>query len=127
MKCVRYPFPRPLFYWSHDPQGEQVIAEEKWEEFGIPKLEMKAMVGNYWNSGAYAFVQEHLTLKNCDLDGRQYAQDHGYPELIYADPYNVRLMPVHEQGESGSGMPIQSSSKGSTDDGSATGMYHFHY
>ncbi|KAJ8085778.1 hypothetical protein PM082_004596 [Marasmius tenuissimus] len=42
MQCVRYPFPNPLFYWSRDPQGEQIIAKKDWEESGIPKLEMKA-------------------------------------------------------------------------------------
>ncbi|KAK1218768.1 hypothetical protein PQX77_018525 [Marasmius sp. AFHP31] len=83
MQCVQYPFSRPLFYWSHDPQGEQVIAEEKWEEFGIPKLEMKDLVGSNWWSESYAFVREHLTSKNYNLDGRQYAQEHGYPKLIY--------------------------------------------
>ncbi|KAK1220006.1 hypothetical protein PQX77_017246 [Marasmius sp. AFHP31] len=120
MKCIRYPFPRPLFYWSHDLQGKQIIAEEKWEEFGIPKLEMKDLVGSYWFSEDYALVQEHLTSRKYNLDGRQYAQDHGYPELIHADPHDVRLMLVHEESESGSEMPITSSSNGSTDDGSAT-------
>ncbi|KAK1218772.1 hypothetical protein PQX77_018529 [Marasmius sp. AFHP31] len=111
MKCVRYPFPRPLFYWSHDPQGEQVIAEEKWEEFGIPKLEMKAMVGNYWDSWAYPFVQEHLTLKNCDLDGRQYAQDHGYPELIHASggPNNIKPVDKADSDSQHESKPLNNS------------------
>ncbi|KAK1233321.1 hypothetical protein PQX77_003528 [Marasmius sp. AFHP31] len=94
MKCVRYPFPRPLFYWSHDSQGKQIIAEEKWEEFGIPKLEVKDLVGSCWNSQQYAFVQEHLTLKNHNLDGRQYAQEYGYPELIYVDPHDLCSIPL---------------------------------
>ncbi|KAK1221137.1 hypothetical protein PQX77_016060, partial [Marasmius sp. AFHP31] len=117
MKCIQYPFPSPLFYWSCDPQGKQIIAEENWEEFGIPKLEIQDWVGSYWGSEEYAFVQEHLTSKNYNLDGRQYAQEHGYPELIYADPHDVQLMPVHEEG---SGMPMQSPTNTSVDDGSAT-------
>ncbi|KAK1234959.1 hypothetical protein PQX77_001829 [Marasmius sp. AFHP31] len=120
MQCVRYPFPRPLFYWSHDPQGKQFIAEGNWKEFGIPKLKIRDLVGSCWMSERYAFVQEHLTSKNYNLDGRQYAQEHGYPQLIHGDPHDVRLMPVHEEGKSGSGMPMQSSSNGSMDDGSAT-------
>ncbi|KAK1215901.1 hypothetical protein PQX77_021476 [Marasmius sp. AFHP31] len=83
MRCVQYPFPNPLFYWSCDPQGEQIIAEENWEEFGIPKLEIEDFVGSYWTSDEYAFVQEHLMSTNYNLDGRRYAQEHGYPELIY--------------------------------------------
>ncbi|KAK1218028.1 hypothetical protein PQX77_019302 [Marasmius sp. AFHP31] len=97
MKCVQYPFPRPLFYWSHDPQGKQIIAGEKWEEFGIPKLEMKDLVGSYWFSEDYALVREHLTSRKYNLDGRQYAQDHGYPELIHADPHDVRVQAMDQQ------------------------------
>ncbi|KAK1225604.1 hypothetical protein PQX77_011446 [Marasmius sp. AFHP31] len=83
MQCVQYPFSRPLFYWSHDPQGKQFIAEGNWKEFGIPKLERRDLVGSCWTSERYAFVQEHLTSKNYNLDGRQYAQEYGYPELIH--------------------------------------------
>ncbi|KAK1217878.1 hypothetical protein PQX77_019457 [Marasmius sp. AFHP31] len=83
MQCVQYPFSRPLFYWSHDPQGKQIIDEEKWKEFEIPRLEMRDLVGSYWSSEQYAFVKEVVMSRNYNLDGRQYAQEHGYPELIH--------------------------------------------
>ncbi|KAK1217879.1 hypothetical protein PQX77_019458 [Marasmius sp. AFHP31] len=83
IQCVQYPFATPLFYWSHDPQGKQIIAEEKQEEFGIPKLEINDLVGSCWMGDRYKFVQEQLMLQNYNLDGRQYAREHGYPELIY--------------------------------------------
>ncbi|KAJ8093150.1 hypothetical protein PM082_020635 [Marasmius tenuissimus] len=94
MQCVQYPFPKSNpspFYWSCDPQDEQIIAEEKWDEFGIPKLEMKDSVGSCWESQHYDFVREHLTSSSkYNLDKtRQYAREHGYPELIYADPHEV--------------------------------------
>ncbi|KAJ8085821.1 hypothetical protein PM082_004639 [Marasmius tenuissimus] len=97
MRCIPYPFPRPLFYWSYDPQGKDVIAEENWEELGIPRLELKDWVGSCWNGWDYNFVEDHLRLKNYDWDGRDYAREHGYPELIYGDPYDARLAGVQVQ------------------------------
>ncbi|KAK1222917.1 hypothetical protein PQX77_014194 [Marasmius sp. AFHP31] len=83
MNCIQYPFPEPLFYWSHDPQGEQIIGEENWEECGIPKLETEDWVGPCWECESYNFVRDHLMSGNYDLDGRRYAREHGHPELIY--------------------------------------------
>ncbi|KAK1223153.1 hypothetical protein PQX77_013975, partial [Marasmius sp. AFHP31] len=94
MKCVQYPFPRPLFYWSHDPQGKQIIAEENWGEFRIPRMEIRDTVGSNWYREHYDFVREYLTSKNYNLDGRQYAQEYGYPELIYADPHDLCSIPL---------------------------------
>ncbi|KAK1234431.1 hypothetical protein PQX77_002365 [Marasmius sp. AFHP31] len=83
MDCIQYPFPKPLFYWSHDPQGDRIIGEENWEEFGIPKLETGDWVGSCWQHEEYNFVRDHLMSENYDLDGRRYAREHGHPELIY--------------------------------------------
>ncbi|KAJ8085795.1 hypothetical protein PM082_004613 [Marasmius tenuissimus] len=77
MYCIRYPFSGPLFYWSHDPEGGQVIVEENWEEFGIPKLETENWVGSNWYSEDYDFVREHVMSRNHNLDGRDYAQERG--------------------------------------------------
>ncbi|KAJ8086031.1 hypothetical protein PM082_004850 [Marasmius tenuissimus] len=90
--CVRYPFPKNLFYWSHDPQGRTVIAEEDWKKFGIPGLSVEGCVGSGRDGYAYEFVRDHLCAGSYELDGKQYAQDHGYPELIHGDPHDtIRL------------------------------------
>ncbi|KAK1215198.1 hypothetical protein PQX77_022204 [Marasmius sp. AFHP31] len=120
MDCIQYPFPEPLFYWSHDPQGDRIIGEENWEEFGTPKLETKDWVGSYWEREEYNFVRDHLMSGNYNLDGRRYAREHGHPELIYADPHDIQLAQEHVQG-SHSGTPTESSSYTPADDGSATG------
>ncbi|KAJ8086046.1 hypothetical protein PM082_004865 [Marasmius tenuissimus] len=87
--CIRYPFPENLFYWSHDPQGRTAIAEEDWEKFGIPELSVEEWMGSGWQDGYYAFVRDHLYSGSYELDGKQYARDHGYPELIHADPHDT--------------------------------------
>ncbi|KAK1215546.1 hypothetical protein PQX77_021848 [Marasmius sp. AFHP31] len=89
MHGVCYPFPQGLFYWSHDPQGRNVIAEADWEKFGVPELSVEEWVGTYWNEDQYTFVQDHLRSRSYNLDGNQYARDHGYPELILADPHDI--------------------------------------
>ncbi|KAK1217236.1 hypothetical protein PQX77_020085 [Marasmius sp. AFHP31] len=45
LHCIRYPLPEEPLYWSHDPQGRNVIAKEDWEKFGIPKLSMQEWIG----------------------------------------------------------------------------------
>ncbi|KAK1224133.1 hypothetical protein PQX77_012992 [Marasmius sp. AFHP31] len=85
MRCVPYPPPQPLFFWSHDPQGKETIAAEEWEEFGIPKLEVRHWVGSDWLRSDYNFVYEHLILRDYGWDGREYAREHDYPELIYGN------------------------------------------
>ncbi|KAK1222627.1 hypothetical protein PQX77_014522 [Marasmius sp. AFHP31] len=97
MNCVPYPPPQPLFFWSHDPQGKEAIAEENWEELGILKLELRHWVGSHWFREEYDFVYNHLILRDYDWDGREYAREHDYPELIYGDPYDVRSAEVQAQ------------------------------
>ncbi|KAK1218065.1 hypothetical protein PQX77_019262 [Marasmius sp. AFHP31] len=84
--CIHYPLPENLFYWSHDPQGRTAIVEEDWEKFGIPKLSVDGWIGSGWEEYYYAYVRDHLQSGGYVLDGKQYARDHGYPELIHADP-----------------------------------------
>ncbi|KAK1220971.1 hypothetical protein PQX77_016227 [Marasmius sp. AFHP31] len=86
LHCVCHPFPKKLFYWASDPQGRNAIAEEDWERFGIPELSVTEWIGDYWEEKHYAVVREHLCSRSYDLDGKQYAHDHGHPELIFADP-----------------------------------------
>ncbi|KAK1216705.1 hypothetical protein PQX77_020657 [Marasmius sp. AFHP31] len=87
--CIRYPFPENLFYWSHDPtQGRTAIAEEDWGRFGIPDFSVTEWIGSYWKWNEYGTVREHLHSGNYDLNGKQYAREHGYPELIHADPHD---------------------------------------
>ncbi|KAK1216414.1 hypothetical protein PQX77_020967 [Marasmius sp. AFHP31] len=87
--CVRHPLPQSLFYWAHDPQGRSVIAKENWKKFGIPELRVEEWIGGFWDKEDYTTVRESLCHKNYDLDGRKYACDHGYPELVFADPHET--------------------------------------
>ncbi|KAK1224614.1 hypothetical protein PQX77_012509 [Marasmius sp. AFHP31] len=83
LHCIRYPLPEKLFYWSHDPQGRNAIAEEDWERFGVPELSVMRWIGSCWKEEHYAFVREHLRSRSCNLDGKEYAHDHGHPELVF--------------------------------------------
>ncbi|KAK1230149.1 hypothetical protein PQX77_006770 [Marasmius sp. AFHP31] len=87
--CICHPLPQKLFYWAHDPQGRSVIAEVDYKKFGIPELRVEGLIGTYWNEEEYKMVQDHLHHKNYDLDGGQYAREHGYPELVFADPHDT--------------------------------------
>ncbi|KAK1221718.1 hypothetical protein PQX77_015473 [Marasmius sp. AFHP31] len=99
LHCIRYPFPEKLFYWSHDPQGRNAIAEEDWEGFGIPKLSAREWVGSFWRKEHYAVVREHLCSRSYNLDGKQYAREHGYLELILADPHETaRIEELEDPG-----------------------------
>ncbi|KAK1216422.1 hypothetical protein PQX77_020942 [Marasmius sp. AFHP31] len=83
--CIRYPPPDALFFWSSDPDGQNVIDEEDWEAYGISQLEIFTWIGSSWHYERYVAVQDHLLRKNCSLDGKQYARDHGYSELVYGE------------------------------------------
>ncbi|KAL0064783.1 hypothetical protein AAF712_008330, partial [Marasmius tenuissimus] len=87
--CTVFSLPRGVFYWSHDPQGRDAIPEEDWEEFGIPKLTVEEWIGSNWEEENYATVREHLDSLDYDLDGWEYACEHGYPELIVGDPHGI--------------------------------------
>ncbi|KAK1215512.1 hypothetical protein PQX77_021876 [Marasmius sp. AFHP31] len=101
LHCIRYPLPEKLFYWSHDPQGRNAIAEEDWERFGVPELSMERWIGTYWKEEDYAFVREYLCLRSYDLDGKEYAHDHGHPELVFADPHDTARIGECEFSNSG--------------------------
>ncbi|KAJ8077380.1 hypothetical protein PM082_001810 [Marasmius tenuissimus] len=90
--CVHYPFTKELFYWSHDSQGGNAIAKEDWERFGIPELSVKEWISSFWEEDGYALVQDHLCSRDHDLDGKQYAHEHRYPELIFADPHDTAMI-----------------------------------
>ncbi|KAK1218056.1 hypothetical protein PQX77_019274 [Marasmius sp. AFHP31] len=100
LHCICYPLPEKLFYWSHDPQGRNTIAEEDWERFGIPKLSVQEWVGNFWGEEHYACVREHLYSRSYNLDGKQYACEHGYPDLILADPHDTARLEELEWSKS---------------------------
>jgi len=93
LPCVRYPLSDSLFYWCLDQKGKNRIAEGNWEEFHIPKLELRTWVGSYWESHEYNLVQDVLSSGSYSLDGRQYAKDHGHPELIQGEYhlYSMKL------------------------------------
>ncbi|KAK1218023.1 hypothetical protein PQX77_019306 [Marasmius sp. AFHP31] len=91
--------------------GRDKIAEGDWKRLGIPKLSVQGLIGSYWDDHEYAGVRELLRLKNRALDGKQYAHERGYPELIPGDPMilpdsrnsnllsqtrNPKLLPCHD-------------------------------
>ncbi|KAK1217960.1 hypothetical protein PQX77_019367 [Marasmius sp. AFHP31] len=102
MHCVRYPFYQSQFYWSHDLYGRDKIAEEDWERLGIPKLSVQGLIGTYWSDEEYSVVQEVLWQKGYNLDGRQYAYNHGYPKLILGNPHDTTRFQEIEHSESDS-------------------------
>ena len=62
-----------------------MISKQDWDRYGIPKLEIETRMGSFWHSSHYTLVNNHLRTKGYPLDGKQYAQDHGYPELIFGE------------------------------------------
>ncbi|KAK1233187.1 hypothetical protein PQX77_003669, partial [Marasmius sp. AFHP31] len=100
--CIRYPPPDALFFWSSDPDGQNVIDEEDWEAYGISQLEIFTWIGSSWHYERYVAVQDHLLRKNCSLDGKQYARDHGYSEsqpfelIEIGDPHSPSIMVLEE-------------------------------
>ncbi|KAK1218547.1 hypothetical protein PQX77_018763 [Marasmius sp. AFHP31] len=90
--CIRFPLPENLFYWSHNLQGRTAVIREDWEKFGIPELRVQESIGSSWKENQYTYVQDHLYSGGYELDGKRYACDHGYPELIHADPHAIELI-----------------------------------
>ncbi|KAK1227634.1 hypothetical protein PQX77_009357 [Marasmius sp. AFHP31] len=87
--CVRYPLPEQLFYWSLDTDGKDAILEKDWEKYGVPKLGTEINIASEWDSDICTHIWEYLLSRNYNLDGKQYARDHGYPELMRGDPHDI--------------------------------------
>ncbi|KAK1219092.1 hypothetical protein PQX77_018196 [Marasmius sp. AFHP31] len=94
--CIRYPLPTALFFWCSDPNGQDIICEEDWDTYGIPQLKIFSWIGGWWDWSAYSVVRNHLQKKSYSLDGKRYAQEHGYPELVYGDPHNPSITIIEE-------------------------------
>ncbi|KAK1215598.1 hypothetical protein PQX77_021787 [Marasmius sp. AFHP31] len=94
--CMHYPLPDTPFFWCSDSNGQNVIYEEDWDTYEIPQLEILPWIGSSWYYHEYEIVHNHLRKKNYPLDGRQYAQEHGYPELVYGDPHNPSITAIEE-------------------------------
>ena len=86
MPCIEYPLPESL-YWSLDQEGKTRIPESDWEKYNIPKLELQTWIGSYWDSNIYDSVRDVLSAGKYNLDGRQYAKDHGHSELIRGEQH----------------------------------------
>ncbi|KAK1223044.1 hypothetical protein PQX77_014080 [Marasmius sp. AFHP31] len=93
---IQYPLVSPMFYWSFDPNGRQVIPENDWEKHGIPRLKVLSWIGSSWALGTYRVVHNHLQTRNYELDGRQYTRERGYPELIHGDPHDPSIFELEE-------------------------------
>ncbi|KAK1219089.1 hypothetical protein PQX77_018200 [Marasmius sp. AFHP31] len=91
MYCIRYPLPKSPFYWASDPKGRHVIPKNNWVRYRIPELDVKTWMGSFWDNDDYEAVKQHLSSKKYGSNGKQYAVDHGYPELIYGDPHESRM------------------------------------
>ncbi|KAJ8094164.1 hypothetical protein PM082_023373 [Marasmius tenuissimus] len=90
MHCVHELPPDSLFYWSLGSDGKNVIPKENWEKYGVPELRPGiASFGSNWVNSFCGITWEYLRSKNYNPDGKQYARDHGYPELLRDDPYDV--------------------------------------
>ncbi|KAJ8094137.1 hypothetical protein PM082_023345 [Marasmius tenuissimus] len=89
MRCVRYPLSDGWFYWSLGSDGKNVIPKEDWEKYGVPKLVTEILIGSKWDENFCELAWKHLRSKNYNPDGKQYARDHGYPELLRDDPHDV--------------------------------------
>ncbi|KAK1216177.1 hypothetical protein PQX77_021204 [Marasmius sp. AFHP31] len=83
LHCIHYPLPKSPFYWTSDPKGRHVIPKNDWVRYEIPELDVKTWFGSYWDDGEYEAVKQHLVRKKYGSNRKQYAVDHGYPELIY--------------------------------------------
>ncbi|KAK1216338.1 hypothetical protein PQX77_021039 [Marasmius sp. AFHP31] len=94
--CIRHPFPDSLFYWASDPEGRDVIPEESWMDHGIPEMEVKEWMGSLWSDDISQLVQNHLRDKGYGSDGKQYARDKGYPELLRGDPHDRRMVELED-------------------------------
>ncbi|KAK1230292.1 hypothetical protein PQX77_006621 [Marasmius sp. AFHP31] len=92
MCCIHHPLPDSLFYWASDPEGKNVIPEESWMDYGIPELEVEERMGSFWVDGIYELVRNHLRDKGYGSDGKQYARDKGYPELLRGDSHDRRMV-----------------------------------
>ncbi|KAK1223008.1 hypothetical protein PQX77_014128 [Marasmius sp. AFHP31] len=115
--CMHYPLPNTPFFWCSDSNGQNVIYEEDWDTYEIPQLEILPWIGSSWYYHEYEIVHNHLRRKNYPLDGRQYAQEHGYPELVYSDPHNPSITVIEELDTT---QEIGSSSKRSEYQGNAS-------
>ncbi|KAJ8074538.1 hypothetical protein PM082_015440 [Marasmius tenuissimus] len=94
MHSLRFPLPQRIFYWSHDPEGKQIVPEDDWGKFGIPELELEEWIGSSWSDARYECINDYLCSTSHSLDGKPYAREHGYPELVCADPNETRSVPV---------------------------------
>ncbi|KAJ8075363.1 hypothetical protein PM082_019701 [Marasmius tenuissimus] len=112
---ISYPLPDTLFCWTSDPQGMNVIPKKDWERYGIPKLHVQIWIGSTWFDTEYPWAERHLCNKNYELNGKQYARDHGYPELKFGDPHDAKMEVVEES--EGEGQSCSGSDRKSPDGG----------
>ncbi|KAK1221280.1 hypothetical protein PQX77_015910 [Marasmius sp. AFHP31] len=96
MCCIHHPLPDSLFYWASDPRGKDVIPEESWNNYGIPELEVQNWIGSCWPWNLYNLVRNHLRDKGYGSDGKRYARDKGYPELLRGDPHDRRMVELED-------------------------------
>ncbi|KAK1221392.1 hypothetical protein PQX77_015799 [Marasmius sp. AFHP31] len=96
MYCIPYPLCNPCFYWAIDPAGVNVIPEKEWDNHGISNLAVEIRLGTTWLDFRYSQTRNYMRRKGYEpTDGKRYAQDHGYPELIFGDPHDQRMIDLN--------------------------------
>ncbi|KAJ8073026.1 hypothetical protein PM082_019894 [Marasmius tenuissimus] len=94
---IRYPLLNACFYWSSDPNGRDIIHEQDWEKYGIHHLTLLTWIGTSWHLAQYITAIDHLQNKCYPLDGRRFARDHCYPELVHGDPHDPWVVVTMEE------------------------------
>ncbi|KAJ8095853.1 hypothetical protein PM082_022748 [Marasmius tenuissimus] len=88
---IRYPLLDRLFYRSLDLNGKNdILDEEDWKKYGIPKLDIHEWIGTFWASSEYSIVLDYVG------DEMRHAGVHRYPELVWDDSHSSST-PVREQ------------------------------
>ncbi|KAL0062302.1 hypothetical protein AAF712_010786 [Marasmius tenuissimus] len=68
-----------LYYYSYDPEGGSVIAEQEYIALGLPSYTSEAYVDYaYWEADAYDFMEQWQKAKGFDYSTSDYAESLGF-------------------------------------------------
>ena len=123
MHCVRYPLPGKPFYWLLNPERKDAIPLKDRSKYNIPELESGSLVGSHWFRSYYNGVRTHSRTKHYHSNGKRYARDHGYVELIQGEflQSHTRASLISIQGD-----PHNSSKSSHGGACESLNLYHIH-
>ncbi|EEB95362.1 hypothetical protein MPER_05679 [Moniliophthora perniciosa FA553] len=81
MGCLKCPLDGSFAHWSLDPDGPGASVDA--DEHGLPQLEQEFSIGVRWDPEQYKVIEEYLRFKQYDPYSTAYAEDKGYPLLMY--------------------------------------------